>query len=330
MRRAAVPTAIASGREPTRSSALAAGEPVGTLLVSTNAAAGRPQAMAGRPPATGRSSGARCRRGQGPNRKSLLPIGVTAMEGRFRAGRRSPARQRRQTRIMPAALASYGSGEARLIARKSTGEICEELGYVDGQNHPPRDNLILLVGTTHRSSRLSHYNRSHLQAAELPRTLRVDKSPSRETALWQTAQTPGFSAHAPMIKRAVLYRHRFRIPRPMNNDFHQQPLPSETYPAKGMGDQNIDILLSLPRNTPRTPASRIAQKLAYRVTTDPIYSPRATAKKGRTNHRSRARCNPERIRPCRNPPPPSLEGPLRCLADRFVRAVNAACAILQP
>lgn len=38
----------------------------------------------------------------------------------------------------------YGSGEARLIARKSTGEIEELLGYVDEPEIIHRDNLILL------------------------------------------------------------------------------------------------------------------------------------------------------------------------------------------
>ena len=41
-------------------------------------------------------------------------------------------------------LSNYGSGEARLIARKSTGEIEELLGYVDEPEIIHRDNLILL------------------------------------------------------------------------------------------------------------------------------------------------------------------------------------------
>jgi glutamate 5-kinase len=41
-------------------------------------------------------------------------------------------------------LSNYGSGESRLIARKSTGEIEELLGYVDEPEIIHRDNLILI------------------------------------------------------------------------------------------------------------------------------------------------------------------------------------------
>jgi glutamate 5-kinase len=41
-------------------------------------------------------------------------------------------------------LSNYGSGEARLIARKSTAEIESLLGYVDEPEIIHRDNLILL------------------------------------------------------------------------------------------------------------------------------------------------------------------------------------------
>jgi glutamate 5-kinase len=41
-------------------------------------------------------------------------------------------------------LSNYGSGEARLIARKSTPEIEDLLGYVDEPEIIHRDNLILV------------------------------------------------------------------------------------------------------------------------------------------------------------------------------------------
>jgi glutamate 5-kinase len=41
-------------------------------------------------------------------------------------------------------LSNYGSGEARLIARKSSQEIESLLGYVDEPEIIHRDNLILL------------------------------------------------------------------------------------------------------------------------------------------------------------------------------------------
>jgi glutamate 5-kinase len=42
-------------------------------------------------------------------------------------------------------LCNYGSGETRLIARKSTAEIEIILGYIDEPEFIHRDNLILLA-----------------------------------------------------------------------------------------------------------------------------------------------------------------------------------------
>ena len=42
-------------------------------------------------------------------------------------------------------LCNYGSGEARLITRKSTAEIETILGYVDEPEFIHRDNLILFA-----------------------------------------------------------------------------------------------------------------------------------------------------------------------------------------
>ena len=75
--------------------------------------------------------------------KSLLPIGVTAVEGDFERGAAvaciDPTGQE-----IARGLSNYGSGESRLIARKSTGEIEELLGYVDEPEIIHRDNLILI------------------------------------------------------------------------------------------------------------------------------------------------------------------------------------------
>jgi glutamate 5-kinase len=42
-------------------------------------------------------------------------------------------------------LCNFGSGETRLITRKSTAEIEAVLGYVDEPEFIHRDNLILLT-----------------------------------------------------------------------------------------------------------------------------------------------------------------------------------------
>ena len=75
--------------------------------------------------------------------KSLLPIGVVAAEGEFERGA-AVACIDPSGKEIARGLSNYGSGEARLIARKSTSEIEELLGYVDEPEIIHRDNLILL------------------------------------------------------------------------------------------------------------------------------------------------------------------------------------------
>ena len=123
---------------------LAAGESVGTLLVAqTQPLAARKQWLADHLQLAGRlmlDAGAVDALRAG---KSLLPIGVTAVEGDFERGAAvaciDPTGQE-----IARGLSNYGSGESRLIARKSTGEIEELLGYVDEPEIIHRDNLILI------------------------------------------------------------------------------------------------------------------------------------------------------------------------------------------
>ena len=75
--------------------------------------------------------------------KSLLPIGVTAIEGDFERGAAVACVSPDGAEIARG-LSNYGSGEARLIARKSTPDIEELLGYVDEPEIIHRDNLILV------------------------------------------------------------------------------------------------------------------------------------------------------------------------------------------
>ncbi len=75
--------------------------------------------------------------------KSLLPIGVTAVEGDFQRGDviavRSAAGQ-----VIARGLANYASGEARLIARKPSSQIVGLLGFVNEPELIHRDNLVLV------------------------------------------------------------------------------------------------------------------------------------------------------------------------------------------
>ena len=137
-------TAIASGREIDPIIRLANGESVGTLLVSqTQPLAARKQWLADHLQLAGRlllDDGAVSALKAG---RSLLPIGVIAAEGDFERGAAvaciSPAGHE-----IARGLSNYGSGESRLIARKSTAEIEGLLGYIDEPEIIHRDNLILL------------------------------------------------------------------------------------------------------------------------------------------------------------------------------------------
>ena len=137
-------TAIASGREINPIIRLANGESVGTLLVSTTQPlAARKQWLADHLQLAGRlllDNGAVNALKSG---KSLLPIGVLAAEGEFERGA-AVACINPEGREIARGLTNYGSGETRLIARKSSPEIENLLGYVDEPEIIHRDNLILI------------------------------------------------------------------------------------------------------------------------------------------------------------------------------------------
>ncbi|MGE5491672.1 MAG: glutamate 5-kinase [Actinomycetota bacterium] len=137
-------TAIASGHVADAIIRLAQGEPVGTLLTAnTPPLAARKQWLADHLQLAGRlrlDAGAVQALKQG---RSLLPIGVVAAEGEFERGA-AVACITPEGHEIARGLANYGSGEARLIARKSSQEIEEVLGYIDEPELIHRDNLILL------------------------------------------------------------------------------------------------------------------------------------------------------------------------------------------
>jgi glutamate 5-kinase len=76
--------------------------------------------------------------------KSLLPIGVIAVEGGFGRGEvvgcYAP-----DGREVARGLVNYGSQDAARIVRKPSSEIEAILGYVDEPELIHRDNLVLLA-----------------------------------------------------------------------------------------------------------------------------------------------------------------------------------------
>ena len=137
-------TVIAWGREPDALLRLVAGEAIGTaLLAGTPKLAARKQWMADHLQLRGAvvvDDGAVLKlRDEG---KSLLPIGVTEVEGDFHRGDVIAVLSAAGVEIARG-LANYASTEARLIARKPSSQIAGLLGFANEPELIHRDNLVL-------------------------------------------------------------------------------------------------------------------------------------------------------------------------------------------
>ncbi|PKO70802.1 MAG: glutamate 5-kinase [Betaproteobacteria bacterium HGW-Betaproteobacteria-14] len=136
-------TLIASGREADVLPRLAQGEALGTLLVaSATPLAARKQWLADHLQLAGSlilDEGAAKALASG---RSLLPIGVTAVEGNFERGEAVACRSV-DGREIARGLVNYSSAEARRIASKPSAEIETVLGYVDEPELIHRNNLVL-------------------------------------------------------------------------------------------------------------------------------------------------------------------------------------------
>jgi glutamate 5-kinase len=138
-------TLIAWGREENVLLRLARGELIGTQLVAPEAAlAARKQWMADHLQLRGRlilDDGAA--RALAAGGKSLLPVGVRAVEGEFKRGE-VIACVDGAGREIARGLVNYSAAEARRIAGKPTVEIELLLGYMDEPELIHRDNLVCL------------------------------------------------------------------------------------------------------------------------------------------------------------------------------------------
>ena len=137
-------TVIAWGREPRALLRLMAGEAIGTaLLAQTAKYQARKRWMADHLQLRGSvtvDAGAVSKiAGEG---KSLLPIGMTAVEGDFSRGEVIAVLDHAGQEIARG-LANYASPEARLLCRKASGDIERLLGYAAEPEMIHRDNLVL-------------------------------------------------------------------------------------------------------------------------------------------------------------------------------------------
>jgi glutamate 5-kinase len=137
-------TVIAWGREPDVMVRLAKGEAIGSLLVAKTAKnQARKQWMADHLQLRGSvtvDDGAMAKLLE--EGKSLLPIGMTSVEGDFSRGDVIAVKDSNGTEIARG-LANYASAEARLICRKPSHEFEKLLGYAAEPEMLHRDNLVL-------------------------------------------------------------------------------------------------------------------------------------------------------------------------------------------
>jgi glutamate 5-kinase len=138
-------TVIASGHEDDVLPRLARGERIGTQLVAERAMlAARKQWLADHLQVRGSltldAGAVKALTIQG---KSLLPIGVIAVNGEFERGEAVSCRDEAEREIARG-LVNYSSAEARRILRTPSGEIEAKLGYIDEPELIHRDNLVLL------------------------------------------------------------------------------------------------------------------------------------------------------------------------------------------
>jgi glutamate 5-kinase len=142
--RSGADTVIASGREPEVLLRLARGERIGTQLSAATAVlTARKQWLADHLQLRGRvtvdDGAARALRSGG---KSLLPIGVLAVDGQFARGD-VIACVDEHGREVARGLVNYSGDETRLIARRQTAEIASILGFIEEPELIHRDNLVL-------------------------------------------------------------------------------------------------------------------------------------------------------------------------------------------
>jgi len=142
--RSGAATIIAAGRAPDVLLRLARGESVGTRLQpGCEPLAARKRWLAGQLVSRGRltldAGAVRVLRGSG---RSLLPVGVVAVEGRFRRGEIVVCTDQNGTEI-GRGLVNYDVREASMIAGQPSARIEELLGYVDEPELIHRDNFVL-------------------------------------------------------------------------------------------------------------------------------------------------------------------------------------------
>jgi glutamate 5-kinase len=143
--RSGAATIIAPGRTPGALDMIAAGEPIGTVLLpDSEPIAARKQWIAGHLQVRGRlvldSGAVRVLREQG---RSLLAVGVKTVEGNFARGEMVSCVDE-ANREVARGLVNYGAADTRRIQGQPSGRIEEVLGFVGEPELIHRDNMVVL------------------------------------------------------------------------------------------------------------------------------------------------------------------------------------------
>jgi glutamate 5-kinase len=75
--------------------------------------------------------------------RSLLPVGVRSVSGRFRRGEMVSCTDE-QGREVARGLVNYDADDARAIAGRSSDSIADILGYMSGEEVIHRDNMVIV------------------------------------------------------------------------------------------------------------------------------------------------------------------------------------------
>ncbi len=137
-------TAIAWGRETQALVRLLQGQAIGTLLIASEAKLqARKQWIADHLQLAGSvrvdDGAAQCLLA---GKASLLPVGMTGVEGEFARGEVIAIRNA-QGQELARGLANYSSTEARLLCKKSTAELADLIGYQAEPEMVHKNNMVL-------------------------------------------------------------------------------------------------------------------------------------------------------------------------------------------
>jgi len=143
--RSGTATVIVGGRSEDLLTRVRDGEELGTLLTpDQEPVAARKQWLAGQLRVRGRitldDGAVKVLRNSG---RSLLAVGVTAVEGEFSRGELVSCIDGQGVEVARG-LVNYNAGETRLIMGRSSAEIESRLGYIDEPELIHRDNLVVV------------------------------------------------------------------------------------------------------------------------------------------------------------------------------------------